>query len=392
MKKILIFLISSILIVACKKEEPIVIANESPVLENALISGTNCTSFYRLIKGSGMEEIYAAKQTSEGGFIFCGSTSTIAENATDILVIKTDCFGATEWKRTISNNFSDNGYDIIQISTGEYVLVASYSVNASGTPITNYQGQLIKLTNAGELIWKKEYDFGNATQLTKIIENSDGGFTVCGSANSNGAFVFKTDASGTEIWRKVLNSNIRLHDITKSSNSNYLVCGSITSNQQEDIFVAELSVLGDIVWTKSIDKNNITNEATSIVSVGSDFIISGYNRTSGIDLPGFAMKLNATGDEIWYKSLEIEGIDQLSKITLTQDNEILGVGAKSNLLSLVKINLNDGSIIWENNKQTDPLIRDLKLTNDGGFIITGNLFVANDNRDGFILKTDLNGN
>lgn len=392
MKKLLAFFIPTILFVACKKDEPINIQQGSPVIENTLISGVNCNSFYRLIADSGMEDIYSAKQTLDGGFILCGSTSTAAESESDILVIKTNCFGKTEWIKTISNEFADYGYDIILISTGEFLLVANYSLNPSGAPIISYQGQLIKITDSGEVIWKKHYDFGYTSRFNKLIEIADGGFIICGTDNSNGGFVFKTDASGTKIWRNELENNIRLLDITIASTLNYTVCGSVTVNQQNDIFVAELNIMGDTVWTKSIDKKNITNEATSLVTLGNDIIISGYNRTSGIDLPGFAMKLNAIGNEIWYKSLEINGIEELSNIILTHDNEILGAGSKSNLLSLVKMSSNNGTIIWETNKQTDPIVRSMQLTNDTGFILTGNLFVANGNRDGFILKTDLNGN
>lgn len=392
MKKLLILFIAIIFVVACKKDKPEDIQEEELTIQNTLISGANCTSFYRLIEGSEMEDIYSAKQTLDGGYILCGSSSTIAESESDILVIKTDCFGESEWIKTISNDFADYGYDIIQTSTGEYILVATYSLNPSSSSIISHQGQLIKLTDSGEVIWKRDYNFGNSTQFNKVTEVSDGGFIICGSDNLNGGFVFKVDASGTEMWRNELENNTRLHDITITSSSNYIVCGSVTKNQQEDIFVVELNMMGDTLWTKSLDKNNITNEATSIVSSGNDIVISGYNRTSGVDLPGFVMKLNATGNEIWYKSLEIEGIEELTNIVLTQDNEILGAGSKSNLLSLIKISSNNGSIIWETNKQSDPIIREIQLTNDAGFILTGNLFVASGNRDGFILKTDLNGN
>jgi hypothetical protein len=95
---------------------------------------------------------------------------------------------------------------------------------------------------------------------------------------------------------------------------------------------------------------------------------------------------------VWYKSLEAEGIDVLSNIVLTHDSEIFGAGSKPNSLSLIKISSNNGSIIWENNKQSDPIIREIQATSDAGFILTGNLFVGSGNKDGFIFKTDLNGN
>ncbi len=392
MKEILILIITTIFLVACKKEEPVEIPEVDPTIENTLITGSNCTSFYRLIEGKKMEDLYSVKQTSDGGYIFCGSTGTVAKSEDDILVIKSNCFGETEWIKTISNDYTDVGYDITPISTGGYLLIANYSLNPSTYPIISHQGQVIKLTDSGDVLWEKQYNFGNSTLFKKIIEISDGGFIVCGTDDSNGAFVFKIDASGAEIWRNEFGNNTRLHDIAITTSLNYVACGSVTKNQQEDIFITELNILGDTVWTKSVDKNNITNEALSIVSFSNDIIISGYNRISGVDLPGFVMRLDATGNEVWYKSLETESIVELTNIVATQDNEILGTGSKSNLLTLIKMSSSNGSIIWEKNKQTNPIIRDLQLCNDAGFILTGNLFVSTGNRDGFILKTDLNGN
>ena len=388
------FAILLLLIFSCNRDKTIVEQppEQKQEITNIILFGNNCKSFERLIKGSKMEDLMAVKQTVDGGYILCGSTETIAANQYDILIIKTDCYGNSEWMKTISNNFTDLSFDITPISTGGYILSAISSTVPNSFPIISYQGQLIKLNKSGNIIWKKTCNVGNSTFLYKVIEASDGGFTICGTDNTLGGFILKTDSSANQTWIKKFGDSIKVYDIS-IKNKNYVVCGSVSINQQDDIFLSEINQLGETVWTKNIDKNKISNEAYSILTLSNnDIIISGYNRTSGTNLPGFAMRLNTIGNEIWYKSLELEGINFLGDIVSLSDNEILSVGSKPNALTFVKFNSNNGSIIWTLDKSSNAIINDLQLTTDGGFILVGNLFHSANNIDGYILKTNQNGN
>lgn len=385
---ILISLISS-----CKKNDHFIAdSTENSKIINRLVSGSNCEKFYRLLVGNKMEDLWSINQTTDGGYILCGSSETIAESEHDILIVKTDCFGETIWIKTITNDYADFGYDVKELRNGGYLLLSNYSLNQSNSGIVSYEGQLIKLNNSGDVIWKKSYNFGSKTTFYRVSESINGEFTIIGSDNSNGGFIFQTDSSGLENWRYQFSSGCNLFGLKTMTNSNHLVCGSLNVNGQNDIFIAELNSFGNLIWTKTIDKNNLSNQALAIDIINNDIIVSGYNRTSGINLPGFLMKIDSIGNEIWYKSFEADGISEISNCVVTHDNQILCAGNKSNTLSLLKINSNNGSLIWENNKQISVLTRDIKLTVDNGFILAGNMFVSIGNRDGFMLKTDLNGN
>lgn len=380
-------MISTQLVLACHKDEPKEIIEESPIIENILISGSNCTSFNRLIRGQKMEELYSVKQTLDSGYIFCGGTETIAENESDILLLKSNCFGETEWIKTISNGDYDMGTDVIQTSTGEFIISSMQGYYHS------CHGQLIKLANNGDQIWKKTYDFGSLTFFQKVLETSDGGFIICGYDDSNGGFIFKTDSAGTEIWRNELRYNTKVFDITLNSNNNFFACGTISRNQQDDLYILELNQQGEFLWSRSIDKDNRHNTAYSIISMNNnDFCISGYNRYSGTELYGFVMRFRENGYPSWYKSYNIEKMGPIGNIVKTQNEEILAQGAQDNSLTIHKINAADGSILWTNNKNMSPLIRDMQITKDQGLILSGNQFVAAGNRNGFILKTDSDGN
>jgi hypothetical protein len=397
MKNLFPFFISVIVLcISCKKDKkdqttPKEVEPPKEII-NSLISGTDCIRFERLFKGYKGEDFMSVKQTPDGGYIFCGSTETIAESESDVLVVKTDCFGRTEWMKTISNTYSDQGYDIIPVSTG-YLLVASFSLDPRYYKSISYQSQLIWLDETGNVIGKQNSHMGTSTHYNKVIETPDGGFMICGTDNSNGSFILKTSSGGGETWIKYFDSDTRVYDVSVNTSKNYIACGSVKINQQEDIYLVELNAAGDIVWQKSIDKGNIINEAGSVRTLSNnEIVISGYNRTSGATLPGFAMRLDANGKEIWYKSLEAEGIQSLGNIVITTDNNIITFGTHPGPFTIVKLDVNTGSILWTSLKSANSLIRDLQLSADGGLIIAGMVWPSSGNSYGYILKTDKDGN
>ena len=387
------FVAMIILFSSCKKtNHSTTPATPEPTKEiiNSLISGSDCLHFARLFKGYKMENIQSVKQTKDGGYIFCGSTETIAASESDILIIKTDCFGKTEWMRTFSNSYSDFGYDITPLSSGGYFITANFSIDPSYWKIIRHKGQFILLDSAGTFLSKQDCTAGSATYLRKTIETTDGIFLTCGHDENNGNFILKTDLRGNQYWVKYF-GNAGLSDIALHNN-NYLACGSTIINNKEAIYLAEMDEDGDTLWTKSIDKN-IKGSASSIAILNNNEIaIGGTYRTSNTTFAGFVMRLDATGKEIWYRSLEAEDLQSLVDISGTINNDIVTVvNRPAGGLNMIKLNFDTGSIIWNVNKPSNSSIQDFQLTVDEGFIAVGRSFEPGGNLEGYVLKTDKNG-
>ena len=121
--------------------------------------------------GSFAETGRSIRQTSDGGYIFIGSTASndgdVSGNhgtgtypPTDIWVVKLDAAGAIQWQRCYGGSESDHGNDIMSISGGEYVLAVDGQT--SGTPDDgDFYGHgggnspvsfLMKIGSAGELL------------------------------------------------------------------------------------------------------------------------------------------------------------------------------------------------------------------------------------------------
>ena len=391
--QLLLFVTVVILFISCRKDkgQDTIVPEPTKEIINSLVSGTDCIRFERLLKGYKMEDIRAVKQTKDGGYIFCGATETIAQSESDILIVKTDCFGKTEWMKTITNAYSEFGYDIIPVSSGGYFVAATVFTNPSYWKMIGHRGQFILLDSVGNLMSKQYATTGNATILRKAVETADGGFLICGEDKNEGNFILKTDAWGSQLRVKYL-GNCSFYDIAVHNNK-YLTCGSILNSQGESaIYLAEMNAEGDTLWTKSIDKN-IEGGASSIAILNNNEIaIGGTYRTSNTTFAGFVMRLDAVGKEIWYRSLDADGLQTLVNVAGTSGNGIVTVGTIPGAFTIAKLDSGTGSILWKVTKSSVPYINDFQLTPDGGLIIVGNLFQSEGNIDGYILKTDNNGN
>jgi hypothetical protein len=81
---------------------------------------------------SSAERAYALQQTTEGGFIFSGMTSSMGAGFFDFYLVKTDSNGDTIWTRTFGGTHQEQAYDVKQTADGGYVLAGySYSYHVA---------------------------------------------------------------------------------------------------------------------------------------------------------------------------------------------------------------------------------------------------------------------
>ena len=108
-----IFLISS-----CEKEQ---FLNNRIFIDNKLILDNGPYSFQRIVGGEKLDGFYSVKSTSDGGFIFCGFTENQNASERDILVLKTNFRGETDWLKTYTNYHSDYGWFIDSTNDDGYI-------------------------------------------------------------------------------------------------------------------------------------------------------------------------------------------------------------------------------------------------------------------------------
>ena len=176
---------------------------------------------------SSSDIVRSIQQTSDGGYIVAGRTQVSADN-TDAWVLKLDSIGEISWQKTYGGNSSDGATSIQQTSEGGYILAgwtSSFALPSSDIWV-------LKLDSGGDISWQKTYWGDGEDYPVSIQQTSDGGFVVGGwttSFDSEGrnCWIVKLDTNGTLSWHTLYGGNLldEAHFAQETSDGSYILAG-----------------------------------------------------------------------------------------------------------------------------------------------------------------------
>ena len=160
---------------------------------------TGSCIWQRTFGGANDDEANSVQQTSDGGYIVAGNTSSFGLRAQDAWILKLNATGIPLWQKTYGGSLSDEANSIQQTSDGGYIVAGSTTSFGSGFSFA----WVLKLDANGVLEWQKQYGHGDGDVASSIQQTSDGGFIVAGYSylfvlpqRLNDAWVFKVDENG----------------------------------------------------------------------------------------------------------------------------------------------------------------------------------------------------
>lgn len=240
------------------------------------IDGSGNLLWQKSLGGSLDDEAYSVQATADGGCITAGYTESNDGDVTgnhgkrDYWVVKLNNTGVIQWQKTLGGSEFDVAWSVQLTDDGGYI-VAGYASSNNGDVSGNHQPMgaafsdfwVVKLSSAGNLLWQKCYG-GNKNEIAYFIQPSrDGGFLVCGSAESadgdlhcNGSitdmWVIKINSSGVLQWEKDIGGNYfdEAHGINELSDGTLIVVGNTCSHNVSGYHNEAGSTCGDIWLVK----------------------------------------------------------------------------------------------------------------------------------------------
>jgi hypothetical protein len=181
----------------------------------------------------------AVEPTSDGGFILAGHSFGFASNRSAIYLVKTDAEGTVEWINHYLGVGSEYAADVLESSSGGY-LVQGWTSSLGGGGKDMY---LLKTDADGNYLWDRAYggpaDDGSEGYAS-LLEMADGGLVMVGHTASFGdvdgdIWLVRTDAAGDTVRTWVIEQSgaDNARSIVHAGGDDFVITGYATNSDQE---------------------------------------------------------------------------------------------------------------------------------------------------------------
>jgi hypothetical protein len=378
----------------------------------------------KTIGGSQTEWLEDFHQTTDGGYIFVGtSSSNICDDKSedcigicDYWLTKTDAYGTIEWENTIGGDLWDIPYCVQQTTDGGYILGGESESNISGDKSQDdyvpYDIWLVKTGSDGVIEWQRTYLADESDELYSIQQTKDDGYILGATSMSNQSgdksengfggtdyWVIKINATGEIQWQHTYGDyeGDYLSTVRQTKDGGYIIGGSAHTYffGELDYWIIKLNSAGHFQWERSIggSSNDYFRDLQQTDDGG--YILGGMSASpvSGVktdSLRGWVdywiVKIDSNGTVQWDKTIGGTNEDDLSSVRQTVDGGYIVGGTSFSVVSgdktsagygwsdywIVKLD-GSGNIEWQDAQGGDrgETLSAIIPTNDGGYLVGG---------------------
>lgn len=359
--------------------------------------------------------------------------------------------GEVAWITSFGGTGDDTPRSVISTSDGGYAIFG-FSDSTDGdltgktTAVNDYW--LIKINDEGTLLWSRTYGGSKDDRGQAVVETSDGGFSITGyamsddgDASNNEGFhdnwILKLDPQGNVEWEQSFGFSGHDHsyDLVETEDGGLFFTGflDITSARADgytdksythtrhgvgEFWGTKLKSNGELQWRKYFGGTNNDRAHAVVNAHDGGYVMAGFSESDDFDISDprgsydfWVVKINSEGQFVWERSYGGSGIDIAQDIAKTEDGGYIITGSTISMdgdvaashggseIWVIKIDA-DGNLLWERTFGGSDFeaAESIRLTADGGFVISGNVKSTDQDvktnagqNDLWVLKIDTQG-
>ena len=363
-------------------------------------------TFQRTYGGPEYDAGSEVRQTTDGGYIVAGTTSSFGAGSYDVYLIKTDASGDTVWTRTFGGEWIDVGQAVQQTADGGYIIAGTTSSNGAG----GLDFYLLKTDADGDRLWSRTFGGTADDSGCSVQQTADSGYVIAGYTESFGAgqwdvYLIKTDSIGDTLWTRTFGGSGRDYGLSvgQTSDDGYIIAGYTTSFGAGDcdVYLVKTDAQGDAQWTRAF--GGVSEEFGYSVQQTTDsgYIIAGSTASFGAGgYDAYLVRTDRDGDTLWTRTYGGASYDNGYYVRQTADSGFVVGGSSGSFGAgnadsyIVRTNA-DGDTLWTRTfggTYTDHG-SSAQQTIDGGYVITGYTWSFGAGAaDVYLVKTDSLGN
>lgn len=231
--------------------------------------------WWKIIGAEGTDVGYTVRQTTDGGYIIVGKTTSFG-NAEDVYLIKTDSNGDVMWTRNFGTDEDDHGYDVRQTTDGGYIITGK----------ADYDVYLVKTDASGNEIWSARYGGSWSDDGQAVRQTDDGGYIIAGKDAYlyyflvyQRIYVIKTNSTGVVQWSMTYGDYTdKAYDLMIASDGDYIVTG----RYNENVFMMKVDQDdGDVHWFGQCGGGGEERGLSMTESSDGCYVVAGYTYSYG---------------------------------------------------------------------------------------------------------------
>jgi hypothetical protein len=286
---------------------------------------TGAVQWKKRFAWAGGAEANSVRQANDGGYVVVGQAKMPA-GSTNVYLLKTDATGSTAggWQKTFGGTENDIGYSVLEVSNGYMIAGSRGYLDANKQEHQTIY--IIRTNTTGSVVWERynyaSFCPGGSEAGRALAATLDNNYVIAGTTGCFGwkGFLLKIDKDGNEVWRNKYGTSTAsaegIYSVAVApdgfvlAGKRSLVNGQPPLTGPADALVIKTDANGTELWRRTYGGADQDEAFAVALTQSNDYLVFGYSQSYGGTVnPAyswqyqdvFLMKLDGSGNTIWQK-------------------------------------------------------------------------------------------